>query len=67
MYSSIIKVIPDFQISLSDDQVFSELAPIQLKITVSELFTQLKKQGSPALQKSADVEELKVDVMKSSH
>ena len=30
MYSTIIKALPDFQYILSDEQVFSEFAPIQL-------------------------------------
>jgi hypothetical protein len=42
MYSSIIRELPDFQISLSEDLVFSSFAPVQLKNTVIELFEQVK-------------------------
>jgi hypothetical protein len=59
MYSSIIKALPDFQIALSDDKVFSEFAPIQLKNIVSELFLELKKHVSHSCQRRVDIEELK--------
>jgi uncharacterized protein YktB (UPF0637 family) len=42
MYILIIKKLPDFQIALSDDQVFRTFAPLQLKNPVSELFQQLQ-------------------------
>jgi hypothetical protein len=42
MYSIIIKALPDFQIAVSDDQVFSTFAPHQLKNAVGQLFRQLK-------------------------
>jgi hypothetical protein len=67
MYSSIIKAWPNFQKALSDDQIFSEFAPVQLKNTVSVLFKQLRKHASPGPQKNAPVEELKEDIMKSRH
>ena len=44
MYAVIIMALPDFQIALSDDQVFCTFAPLQLKNAVSELFQQLKMQ-----------------------
>jgi hypothetical protein len=65
MYSSINKALPIFQKALSDDQVFYEFAPEQLKNTVSTLFKQLKKYAVSVPQKKADVEELKQDIMKS--
>jgi hypothetical protein len=34
MYSLIIKALPDFQIALSEEQVFCEFAPLQLKNVV---------------------------------
>ena len=42
LYSLIIRALPDFQIALSDDQVFCTFAPLQLKNAVSELFLQIK-------------------------
>jgi hypothetical protein len=57
--------MPIFQKALSDDQVFYEFAPIQLKNTVSALFRQLKKHASSGPQKKGDVEELKEDITKS--
>ena len=50
MYSLIIKELPDFQIALSDEQVFSAFAPSQLKNTLGELFKQLKKYTNAAPQ-----------------
>ena len=44
MYALIIRALYDFQIALSDDQVFCTFAPLQLKNAVSELFHQLKMQ-----------------------
>jgi hypothetical protein len=56
MYYVIIKALPDFQIALSDDQVFSTFAPHQLKYAVGELFRQLKKKLCLDAQKSAEDE-----------
>ena len=67
MYSSIIKELPTFQKVLSDNQVFYEFAPEQLKNTVSTLFKQLKKHAASGPQKKADVEELKQDITKGRH
>jgi hypothetical protein len=68
MYSSIIKELPTFQKVLSDNNVFYEFAPEQLKNTVSALFKQLKKHAAgSASQIKPDVEELKNDIMKSRH
>jgi hypothetical protein len=43
IYTVIIKILPDFQNSLSEDQVFSTFAPAQIKNAVTELFRELKK------------------------
>lgn len=59
MFSSIIKALPILQEFLSDDHVFFEFAPIQLKNTVMDLFRQLKKYASSGPPIKADVEELK--------
>jgi hypothetical protein len=67
MYSLIIKKLPIFQKALSDDQVFYEFAPIQLKVTVSELFKELKKRAGSSPQKKADLEELKEGIMNKRH
>jgi regulator of sirC expression with transglutaminase-like and TPR domain len=56
MYYIIIKALPDFQIALSDDQVFSTFAPHQLKYAVGELFRQLKKKLRLDAQQSAEDE-----------
>jgi hypothetical protein len=58
MYALIIRALPDFQIALSDDQVFYTFAPLQLKNAVSELFQQLKMHL-----RLAGGEELKEDFM----
>jgi hypothetical protein len=58
LYSVIIRELPDFQIALSDDQVFCTFAPLQLKNAVSELFLQLKNAV-----RFAGGEELKEDFM----
>ena len=63
MYSSIVKALPDFQIALSDEQIFSAFAPIQLKNTLSELFSHLKKFYGTGPEKRANLEELKEDMM----
>ena len=61
MYTLIIKAQPDFQIALSEDQVFCTFAPPQLKNTVGELFQQLKIQVRLAGQQTAEGEEQKGD------
>jgi hypothetical protein len=54
MFTVIIKRLPDFQTSLSDDQVFSAFAPIQLKNAVIELFRELKYQVRHGSQEKAE-------------
>ena len=58
MYSSIVRALPDFQIALSDEQIFSAFSPIQLKNTLSELFSQLKNFYGSAPEKRANLDEL---------
>jgi hypothetical protein len=62
MYALIIRALYDFQIALSDDQVFCTFAPLQLKNAVSELFHQLKIQV-----RLAGGEESKEDFMSAVH
>ena len=59
MYSIIIKAEPDFQMGLSEDQVFYSIAPIQLKNSVNELFQELNKPAYVETKNRSEDEEIK--------